>query len=222
MTQTAEQLIRKLIEAMGGEETAVAIQSIHAIANCTSPHGNYTTEIRSARGQRLHFEQTWPGNPPFRAIINGEYAWGADPQTGDLRRLAKASIAMLRGHEFQMMPLTLPERFDQMAVGTAASFAGKQCATIQAIDELEKPCTLYFDLTTGLMAGFVIVNPNGEAGETVQTVFNEWQMVDGIQLPRKVTATDSSGDFVLDFHTITLNKVDGTLFTVPEAIAAGE
>ena len=219
MPQTPEQLMTKLIETMGGAATAVAVQSIHAIANCTSPHGDYTTEIQSARQQRLYFRQNWPGMPPFSATINGEYAWGVDPETGDVRPLAAASIAMLRGHEFQMMLLTLPERFSQTAVGTTTDFAGKRCATIQALDELEKPCTLYFDQTTGLMVGFVIVNPNGEAGETVQTVFNEWQTVDGLKLPSKVTATDSSGDFVLDFHTISLNSVDETMFIVPKAIA---
>ncbi|WP_420628855.1 hypothetical protein [Candidatus Leptofilum sp.] len=221
MTQTPEHLMTKQIEAMGGEATAVTIQSIHAIANCTSPHGDYTTEIQSARQQRLHFLQTWPGMPPFSGIVNSEYAWGDDPETGGVRPLAKASIAMLRGHEFQMMPLTLPDYFGQMAIGAESDFAGRRCATIQALDELEKPCTLYFDQATGLMAGFVIVNPNGEAGETVQTVFNEWQTIEGIRLPSKVTATDSSGDFVLDFHTITLNSVDETIFTVPKAIAEG-
>lgn len=39
-------------------------------------------------------------------------------------------------------------------------------------------------------------------------------------LPSNVTATDKSGDWVLDFHDIELNGVDEKLFAVPPSVAA--
>ena len=219
MSQSVDQLIAKLLEAMGGVETAVAIQSIHAIANCTAPQGEYVTEIHSARGQRLRFRQEWPGRQPFVGTVNGPHAWATAAETGVVQKLAESSVAMIRSHEFQMIPLTLPERFSQMTVGETVEFAGGMCTAVHAQDELAQPCTLYFDTDTGLLAGFILTNPVGEEGETVKIVFNQWQTINNIKLPTNVTATDKNGDFILDFHTVTLNNVDPKLFTVPPEIA---
>jgi hypothetical protein len=208
-----------MFEAMGGMKTAVSIKSIHAVANCTAPHGEYVTEIQSARDQRLHFRQEWPGRQPFVGIIAGQHAWTNNAETGEVQKLAESSVLMLRSHEFQMIPLTLPERFSQMTVVSEASFVGEMCHLIQANDELGNPCTLYFNRQSGLMAGFTMANPIGEAGETVQTVFNQWQIIENIKLPMTVTATDKNGDFILDFHTVELNNVDTTIFAVPAGIA---
>jgi hypothetical protein len=41
-----------------------------------------------------------------------------------------------------------------------------------------------------------------------------------VKLPSTVTATDKSGDFVLTFNEISLNRLDANIFKVPENIAS--
>ena len=54
----------------------------------------------------------------------------------------------------------------------------------------------------------------------VRIQYQEWKQVGGVKLPSKVTATDQSGDFVLNFDRISLNDVDEKIFQLPQSISA--
>jgi hypothetical protein len=99
---------------------SVDYSSIKAFARCAGPQGPYTTEIHSARGDRLKCRQVFRDGSSFLGLVNGRHAW----------------------------------------------------------------------------------------------------TVDRVKLPSRITATDRSGEFALDFHRITLNDVAGRLFEVPPAIAS--
>jgi len=126
----------------------------------------------------------------------------------------------LRGHEFQMMAIILPERFKSPVVEGEDDFAGKRCTKIRMIDELGTPCHVYFDINSHLLAGLIIADPRSDKGETVRIIFNEWKQIGKVKLPSKVTATDKSGDWILDFHDLKLNRVDEKIFEIPSNIAA--
>ena len=54
-----------------------------------------------------------------------------------------------------------------------------------------------------------------QEGEDVWIRLVEWTTVDGVRLPSKVIATDTSGDFVLSFTGVSLNDVEEDLFEMP-------
>jgi hypothetical protein len=97
---------------------------------------------------------------------------------------------------------------------------GQYAVGLRVLDELENPSLVYFDANSHLLAGFVITDPRSDKGETVRVVINEWKQVGKVKLPSKVTATDKSGDWVLDFHDIKLNLVDEKIFEVPPSVLA--
>lgn len=219
-SQTASAVISAATEAMGGRRALEEIQSIEAVADCTGPRGKYKTEVRSARGDRLMFRQTWVGREAYLAYVNGKLAWTKNEETGKVAAMDKEAAAAVRSHEFQMIAIAILERYSNPQVEGYENFAGSRAIKVRMVDELGNPCHIFFDADSLLMAGMIMVNPMKGAGESVRVVFNRWSQVGKVKLPSKVTATDKTGDFVLDFQEITLNKVDPNIFSVPKEILA--
>ncbi|MBV6506774.1 MAG: hypothetical protein ILNGONEN_02358 [Syntrophorhabdaceae bacterium] len=219
-TKSFETIFAESLSAMGDKIELGKIQSIAALANCTGPRGTYITEIYSQRGNRLRFKQVSSDGSIFLAFVNGEHAWMEDSKSGRVSQLDSVSAAGIRGHEFQMIALVLPERYKNPVIEGEVGFAGERCIKIRMTDELGKPCAVFFKTRSSLLAGFTSADSRSDKGETVRIVFNEWKKVGKVMLPSKVTATDKSGDWILDFHDIKLNDIDEKIFAVPPSIAA--
>jgi ketosteroid isomerase-like protein len=182
------------------------------------PNGKaYTTDVRSARGGRLVFEQRHEDGRVFTGSTNGGYVWTRDAATGRVEPGGAQLASMVRGHEFQMMPIDLRERYTNLSVDGTEAFAGHPCIRVRMTDDLGNPGHLYFSEETKLFSGMVLQDPR-EAGATVRVVADAWRQVGAVRLPATVTATDRAGDFVLDFTEIRLNDVDETVFNVPDRI----
>ncbi|MEW6127901.1 MAG: hypothetical protein AB1757_12755 [Acidobacteriota bacterium] len=215
-----EDIIAASIKAIGGQASVNRIRSIYAFASCRGPRGAYTTEIQSARGNRLMFKQVRVGGNTFIGYVNGETAWTVDSRKQEFSLLDKTGAWMIRGHEFQMIPLALGERYKNFSVEGKENFAGASCIKIRAVDELNLTTYLFFNWQTKLLAGVISPNPASDKGEVITVVYKEWRTVGKVKIPGKVRATDSTGDFLLDFHTIRLNTVDNKIFAIPATVTA--
>ena len=218
---TFEQVFRASIEAMGGAAALDKIASIVAAAHCTSPRGGYITEIQSMRGDRLMFTQLWPEHPPLVACLNGQYAWARDTVTGAVEPLDPISASIIRAHEFQILPLVMASRYCDFALAGQKEIAGRCCDVVAMTDQLGQPCQAYFSRASHLWIGMALTDPRRREQAEVQVIIEQWAMVGGVRLPSKIIASDSAGDFVLNFHTIRLNVVDPAIFAVPAEMLDG-
>ncbi len=215
-----ETVFAALAQAIGGASAAQAVQSIAATARCSGPRGAYTTELASLRGDRLQFTQRRAGRPPFTALLIGAQGWAYDPTSAAYEPLDRQGVATVRSHEFQMLPLVMATRYRDLGAGWQQEFAGAECDVVAMTDELGYPCHAYFRQSDHLWAGMSMVDARAPFQAKVQVVVREWRRVGALRLPSAITASDSAGDFRLDFHTITLNTVDPAIFCVPAARVA--
>ncbi|MDH3197248.1 MAG: DUF4292 domain-containing protein [Candidatus Krumholzibacteria bacterium] len=210
----ADSVVGAAYAAMGPAEARGAIASVTARARAHGPSGTYEMVVRAAAGGRVHMEQRPEQGNAFIGVLNGPHAWTRG--THGLERLERDVAAMVRSHAFQWTALHVRDFFSELSLEGEASFAGRRCYRLRGLDDLEMPCAIYFDTETHLLAGFEIADAIEEG--TVVVRFAQWRRVGGVLLPSEVLATDADGDFVLDFHAITLNDVDDALFEVPEAL----
>lgn len=215
-----ETVFAALTQALGGAAATQAVQSISAIASCSGPNGRYTTELASLRGDRLMFTQRRAGRAPFIALINSAQGWAFDPASATYQPLDRPAIAMVRSHEFQMLPLVMATRYRDLGAGWQQIFAGAECDVVAMTDELGYPCHAYFRHSDHLWAGMTMADARAPFESKVQIVVREWRRVGELRLPSAVTATDSSGNYRLDFHTITLNTVNPAIFCMSAARVA--
>jgi len=217
---TAEGVLEAAVKALGGRDAVTKVRNLTAIADCVGPNGPYTTEIYSARGNRLIFRQVRAGNV-YVGFANGDLLWTKNEKTGD-HTLAGAKEAFAwRSHDYQMLAMNVAERFKQIKYEGEESYGGSANAhKLSAVDELGNPAALYFDKVSNLMVGFVIQHPFSERAETIRNVFDEWKQVGKLRLPSKATVTDKQGDFILSFKEISINKTDEKLFAIPPTVTA--
>lgn len=204
--------------ALGAPDALAAVQSISAYADCTGPHGAYVTEIHSARDGRVRFQQTFAGRNPYCIIINRNGAWATDTVTGEADALDVVSVSMIRGHEFQMLPLTLPERYRMPVLLDTVDWNGETCLRVRARDDLGSPCTHYFQTGTAQWMGMEVSNPR-QPNAQVRVVVHAWRTCQEIALPVRVSATDTQGEYVFDFHTVLVNHAAPETFVQPRAMA---
>jgi hypothetical protein len=210
----ADSVVAAACAAMGPAAAREAIASVTARARAQGPGGAYEMVMRAAAGGRVQMEHHPEQGSAFVGVRNGPHAWTRAAH--GLERLERDVAAMVHSHAFQWTALHVEDFFSGLALEGEASFVGRRCHRLRGVDELEMPCALYFDAETHLLAGYEIANPIEEG--TVVVRFEQWRRVGGVLLPSEVLATDADGDFVLDFHAITLNDVDDALFEVPEAL----
>ena len=216
---SASEIIENSLQAIGGRKEIAKIQSLQAVADCTGPNGNYTTEIYSARNGRLIFKQVSANGNIYLGQTNGPTFWTKDEKSGEFSLADNRSAAAWRGHDFQFLAMEVATRFRDFIYAGEENFTSRSALKLNATDELGNPASVFFDKETRLLRGFTVQNPFDQT-ETIRIVFNEWKQIGKLKLPSRVTATDRKGDFVLNFRAIGLNKTDEKIFAVPSKVVA--
>ena len=203
--------------ALGTPEACAAIQSVSARANCVGPKGEYVTEIHSARDGRVRFQQTRAHSNPMRIIINADGAWATDLVSGESDKLDAASVSMIRGHEFQMLPLTLPERYSQPEHAETQEWNGETCLPIHARDEMGLLCTHYFRARDMRWMGMEQSHPLQPQNKT-RVYVHAWCETANVSFPCHVSATDSGGEYIFHFEDIRVNQAPPEFFLTPSSL----
>ncbi len=203
---------------LGTPEACAAVESVSARANCVGPKGAYITEIHSARDGRVRFQQTRAQGNPMRVIINPDGAWATDLVSGESDRLDAASVSMIRGHEFQMLPLTLAERYTQPEDAGLQEWNGEMCIPIRARDALGLACTHYFRTRDMRWVGMEQSHPL-QAQNKTRVYVHAWTETANVSFPCHVSAVDSGGEYIFHFEEIRVNQAPPEFFLTPSSPA---
>lgn len=214
-----ETVIEHSLDAIGTRRDRERVMSIYAIADCTGPNGRYTTEIDSANGSRLVFRQFRPNGNNYVGTQNGLTSWTSRAD-GDFDLADQKETFVWRAHDYQRMALEIGTRFQDFKYGGESEFGGVRAVRLDSKDELGNDASVFFSRSSGLLIGFTVRNPFSESPEAIRTVFSEWKKVGTLTLPSVATASDKTGDFVLKFREIRLNRSRPGIFSVPTKVAS--
>ncbi len=212
-----DEIFSAAIQAVGGEKELRKIKSLEASAICVGPKGEYTTEIVSFRSDKTLFRQTFTYREKDTNIfINNNTAWEKLTKTDDFSIVSPFQKLVVQLHEYQKMTFDFQTMFSGFELVGEEDFNAKSSVKVSAKNALGGTIYLYFDKETKLLTGYVLPVPG--SSESVKNVFHEWKTVGKLKLPSKITATDSSGDWVLNFEKITVNRTDEKILDVPPRV----
>ena len=210
---TSEEVLDAAEAAMGTEDARASIRSISAVAACHGPKGDYETRITSDRNGNLSFQQFLSDHKNIEGILDGR-GWQLDDH-GRSESIDAIEVSVLRSHEFPMMALDLKRRFHDFASIGRAQFEGQATIQIAMTDDLGRPASAYFSLTSHLPIG--IISINSRTGKLVTIRFDTWRLVGGVNLVSHVTILYDAETWVFDFKTLNLNAADNNVFQIPGA-----
>lgn len=179
--QTAKEVIETSLNAIGTKADRAKIKNLVSLADCMSPNGKYSTEIYTAFGGYSYVKQVYSYKPTaFEAVIENNTSGCIIGVS--IQPLSKEAIHAIRSHEFQNIILDVDQRFHDFGSPEIKEFEGTKEYRLQAKDNLNNECSLFFNVGTGLLSAIHFRNPDSSK-EIIKTKFSNWKNQQDLLLP---------------------------------------
>src|SRR5215469_13117391 len=221
---TAEQLVKKAVEARGGEARIKALEAQRVTGTVSfGPGAQGSLLVELKRPGKLHMEVKIQDRTIIRVYDGRESAWLVNPFSEN------AGPAAMTGNELQNIkeesdfdgPLV-----DYQAKGNKIELLGKDELSGKAVLKLKLSTksgevrTYYFDAATFLLTKWEGVRKSGDQEIPVESFFSDYREVNGLKFPFEVDTDSPGSDRVqkLTLEKIELNpQIDDAHFAKPAA-----
>jgi hypothetical protein len=132
---------------------------------------------------------------------------------GSSEWLGPSETSVLRGHEFPLMPLDPSNRFHAFKTVGITRFEGQPAIQIAMTDELGRPLTAFFSLSTHLSAGLIV--KSARSGVTLRICFHSWKMTSRVNLVNHVNILLGCDTFVFGLKAMILNAAEDAALEIP-------
>jgi outer membrane lipoprotein-sorting protein len=217
MSQTAEQVLAKMIDAQGGRAALAKIEdmTLTGTLEIVSMGINGSLTMYQKEPNKMRMDMEFMGMVMSQAF-DGENAWGVDPSTGSVQDLPED-----QAKEFKRMALGNKAILNPKEFGITFTFKGKE--TIegkdyllleQTYDDGEKQ-TLYLDADTYLLYKSKSMSAN-MAGMKVdtETFSSDYRKVDGLMVAHSMRIVQEGEEsMVMTFTEVSFNTgLEDSLF----------
>jgi len=218
---TAEQILAKYTEALGGSAAIDKIKSRTMKGTWLTSNGiTFGYEVYQAAPDRIYTVVNTPKQGVIERGFNGKVAW--EKSQRGLRELEGPELFYLRRYPASLKDTSLQGQFTRLGFGGKDKIDGKDVYVLRGIGVDGKGERLYFDAQTGLLLRRITTTPTMVGLIPEQVDYDDYRDVDGVKLPFtiRVTSIDSFYSSTRTFTEIKLNApVDQTKFEKPPAPA---
>ena len=216
---TADQIIDKYVQAIGGKAAVEKITSRSAKGTFDMPAMGVNTPVEtySKAPNKSVFILDIPGFGMVREGYDGTVAWAQDPQLGMREKTGVELAQMKLASEFHR-DVKLKQLFPKMVVKGKEKVGEREAYVIEATPAEGGPEKWYFDTQTGLLLrqDMEAENPQGKVPVTV--IFEDYRDVDGVKIPFVLHQSNPAISFTIKFTEIKHNvPIDDAKFNKPAA-----
>ncbi len=217
---SADQVLDKYIQAIGGAKRLAAITSVvakgtyqgyddteqHAIEIYAKAPDQFTSIVHNRSGNNT-------------TTYDGRSGWMAAPDVDTpvpVYTLVGHDLADVRLDATLALPARIKESLTDWRVGYPATIDDHDVVVVQGMNAVKSPVKLYFDKETGLLLRVLRYTevPLGTSPEQVD--FSDYREVSGVKIPFKKTATWTDGRASTELKTVQLNvPIPPTRFAKP-------
>jgi predicted Zn-dependent peptidase len=193
---TASSVVDKYIEAIGGKDKIMSLNSVLTVAN-GSIQGNPLVMTTKASGNKTAMAITMMGQSVQKTVFDGEkgYTESRGQRTdleGESLEKAKAKTSIISDIDYKNGKLLRIEPID-----------GKNNYVLQYNNS-----EIFYDMESGLKVKSIQTRKGPDGKETkIPTTFSEYKEVNGVKFPHRVVR--DMGRFILDFKTSEIKINEG-------------
>lgn len=219
---SAEQVIARYVEALGGEAAVRAPKSFTMRGRFSMPAAGLDGEFRllSMAPDKQLSAITLPGVGEIRQGFDGTHGWMLNPITGPML----FEDAMLRQARFQadfFAPLHDRRRYRSMETMARESFRGREAHKLRLVTTDGDEIVEFYDVETGLLTGMEITAETAMGPQTIKSALFDYKVVAGMKLPTRIEQELGPGMLqTVTFTSITRDDVDPAAFELPTEIRA--
>lgn len=222
---SAKDVVARYDKALGGEaairrHTSSTMRGTIEIQGTTLPFAYY------AAAPYLRMEKvTLPKDlGDSLSGFDGDLAWSFDPRTGAQISTGDDRESAKRDADFYY-PLNELSWFKSMETVGVEQFEGRSCYRLHGINNWNKSNDHFYDVETGLLAGYEFESDMGSGPTLTHEIFSDYHTVDGVLVPMKQSvkikpkgAADFSVFLTLTYTSVTFNDVNSAVFALPQAV----
>jgi photosynthetic reaction center cytochrome c subunit len=217
---SADQVLDKYIQAIGGAQRASALKS-YVARGASSGYGPENepraAEIYARPGQRTTIIHTSAGDST--TTFDGTAGWIAAPfRPVAVLQLSEQDLDGLKLDADLAFPAGIKQALTKWRVGLPAVIDDREMQVVQGTTARGVTGTLYFDMETGLLRRSVryVDSPVGRL--PTQTDYEEYRDVAGVKMPVRWTLTWLDGREVFEIKDVQPNvTIDAARFARPPA-----
>lgn len=220
---SADQLLDKYIQALGGAQRLAAINSFVA----KGTYQGYAEVDKSAidiaakaPGQRVTVIHT--SNGDWTTTYDGRSGWVAEPgRPVPLLELTGQFLEAVKVDADLAFPGRIKQNFSQWRVGYPTTIDDREVEVVQGMSNGDFPVKLYFDKETGLLVRQVRYTNSPVGLNPTQIDYADYRDVSGVKMPFRWMTTWTDGKAVTELSQIQANApVDAAKFGKPAEPAA--
>ena len=217
-TLTAEQLLNRYVEALGGAAAWKKLSSRVSTGTIEVPKMALTGTVEfHEKAPNYLLRVITLNGATFRQGFDGTTAWTDDPQDG-LRTETGAELEDTRFDSDFFHPLDLRRLYSKFTVLGVEKIAGQDAYRLEATRPGNDPDKIYFDAKTGLVVRFISSRHTPEGVSVYQEDLEDYREVDGIKLPFIVHQSIAEPAFTITFTEVRHNvELDDKEFSKPAA-----
>jgi photosynthetic reaction center cytochrome c subunit len=219
-TKSAEQILDKYIQALGGEKRLDALTTFVAkgvFQSYGSPQKSPVEVFFKAPNQRTMIVHNSEGDTA--STFDGHAGWVAAPATDRPVTLTALSGGDLDGARLDAelsSPARIKQALRQWRVGNPASIDDHEMDVVQGTSDGRYPVNLYFDSQTGLLARMVRYADSPVGLSPTQIDYADYREIAGIKLPFRWTVTWLDGRSIIALSEVRPNvPIDAGTFARP-------
>jgi photosynthetic reaction center cytochrome c subunit len=222
-TTSADQVLDKYIQALGGAERLTKITSFAAKGSYQGYQDEkYPADVFAKAPDHIS-TVIHTGAGDSTTTFDGRAGWIAGPATERPVALLELTGGDLAGAKLDAalwFPAQIKQALMQWRASGAPSIDGRSMQMIQGTTDGRYPVNLYFDSKSGLLARVVRYNESPVGLNPTQIDYADYREVAGVQRPFHVTVTWLDGRATTEFSEIQANVViDAARFQRPAAAA---
>lgn len=213
---TADEVIKKYVQALGGAEAIEKVTSREEIGTTTVGGKTFRIEVFSQDPDKEVLIRHLPAGDAI-TVFNGHEGWSSVPgqRVHDLygSDLDAAQIdADLRS------PLYIHQRFTEVRVDYPEKIGDQEAYVISCVNVGEPPVKLYFDKTSGLLVRIVRYTPSPLGLIPLQIDYADYRDVNDVKAPFRWSIAQPDGMTTTQLERIELNvPIDESKFLKPVA-----
>jgi hypothetical protein len=216
-TPSTDQILNKYIEASGGRSAWQKLNSRVSKGTVDIPAMNAsgTIEMREKAPKQILVTVTVSG-AVFSQGFDGTVGWSNDPQNG-VREQTGAELAETRRDADFYHPLDMHTLYSKFKVAGTENVGEHPTYVMEATPaDGGDPDKLYFAADTGLLVRAISQHHSPEGVDSIQEDFNDYRVVDGIEMPFAIHQTSSQMDFTIKIEEVHHNvELDDAQFSKP-------
>jgi outer membrane lipoprotein-sorting protein len=217
--KTAAEVLERYKQALGGVEAIRTIKS-------ETTHGEVIGTGTQSRATFVSYAKPFKSltivTHPDRSVIisgfDGSVSWTVTPKGASIDK--KTPIESARRDADLQYALHQPDYFQKLEFAGVTDFDGRPCYWIHGTTHWGKDNNQFYDVKTGLLAGYRFQTDASPSSAVVTAVFSDYQHFGGRLVPTKLTSRVGNRMQVVTYTSVSYEPLADSLFALPPSVKA--